>query len=202
MKPTLIRKTPMQRTAKPASGKVRQKTCRTCKAKFDPRTPMQVACGTPCAIELAAKVTATQKAKAQRQERAQDKAKLKTRADYFRETQAALNKWIREVRDAGKPCISCGRHHQGQNHAGHFLSRGSHPNLALVENNLALQCMPCNVHLSGNQLQFRRGLIERIGLEAVEALEADQEPRKHTVDELQAIKADYMHRIREAKKSA
>jgi hypothetical protein len=56
--------------------------------------------------------------------------------------------------------------------------------LALVENNLAKQCMPCNVHLSGNQLNFRRGLIARIGLAAVEALEADNEPRKSKLRKL------------------
>ena len=113
--------------------------------------------------------------------------------------QAALNKLIREVRDAGKPCISCGRYHQGQNHAGHYLARGSHKHLALVENNIALQCMPCNVHLSGNQVQFRRGLIERIGLEAVEALESDQLDRKYSIEDLKALKAEYQRRIKEGK---
>lgn len=158
------------------------------------------ACGVECAEWLAAKVTAQQKAKQQRQERAEDKAKMKTRADYMRETQAALNKWIREVRDAGKPCISCGHTDHGQKFdAGHYITRGSRPNLALEENNLARQCHWCNVHLSGNQILFRRGLVERIGLAAVEALEADTTPRKYTIEELQAIKADYLKRIREAK---
>lgn len=154
-----------------------------------------------CKPECAQALIEQQKATAVKKERQAGLAKLKRRADYFKETQAALNKWIREVRDAGKPCISCGRHHKGQNHAGHMLSRGSHPNLALVENNIALQCMPCNVHLSGNQLAFRRGLVERIGSQAVEALEADQTPRKYTIEQLQAMKADYLKRIREAKKA-
>lgn len=153
-----------------------------------------------CKPECAKELIELEKAKTLKRERQAGLAKLKRRADYFKETQAALNKWIREVRDAGRPCISCGRHHQGQNHAGHMLSRGSHPNLALVENNIALQCMPCNVHLSGNQLAFRRGLVERIGLEAVEELEADQTPRKYTIEQLQAMKADYMNRIKEHKK--
>lgn len=191
----------MPRTAKPAQGKPKPKACRLCREKFDPRTPLQVVCGVACAQELGKKITTLQAAKLQRQERAQDKAKLKTRVDYFRETQAALNKWIREVRDAGKPCISCGHTDHGQKFdAGHYITRGSRPNLALEELNLARQCHWCNVHLSGNQILFRRGLVARIGLEAVEALEADTTPRKYTIEQLQAIKADYMARIRAAKK--
>lgn len=177
--------------------KRRTRKCAVCRDPFEPRSMMHKACKPECAKALIDQ----EKARALKKERQAGLAKLKRRADYFKETQAALNKWIREVRDAGKPCISCGRHHQGQNHAGHMLSRGSHPNLALVENNIALQCMPCNVHLSGNQLAFRRGLVERIGLAAVEALEADQTTRKYTIEQLQAMKADYLKRIREAKKA-
>lgn len=141
-----------------------------------------------------------EKARKTRQERQEGLAKLKTRADHFKVAQAALNKWIREVRDVAEPCISCGRHHEGQWHAGHFLSRGSHPHLALVAANIAKQCMPCNVHLSGNQLNFRRGLIVRYGLEAVEALEADNEPRKYSIQELQEMKKAYMSLINDSKK--
>ncbi|MEF0257051.1 recombination protein NinG, partial [Pseudomonas aeruginosa] len=42
-------------------------------------------------------------------------------------------------------------------------------------------------------------LIERIGLEAVEALEADHQPRKYTNDELKAIAAEYRAKLRELK---
>lgn len=158
----------------------------------------------PCAITYGQAVTAKQKLKAQREERARDKAKResnKSRADWQREAQAAVNAYVR-ARDENLPCISCARYHTGQYHAGHFLSRGSHPHLALDERNIAKQCMPCNVHLSGNQLNFRRGLIDRIGLSAVEALESDQDARKHTVEELRAIKAHYKAKLAELKKGA
>jgi hypothetical protein len=177
--------------------KRRARKCVTCRTPFEPRSMTHKACKPECA---AAHVEA-EKARQIKRERQEGLAKLKRRADYFKEAQAALNKWIRLVRDAGKPCISCGRFHQGQNHAGHYLARGSHPHLALVETNLALQCMPCNVHLSGNQLAFRRGLIERIGLEAVEALESDTAPRKYSIDELVAIKVHYTAEVRKALKA-
>lgn len=182
---------------KPKPGP-RQRKCKCCGASFVPQG-LASWCSLPCAHKLAMELLAKKKAKDARQERAITKAKLKTRADWLREAQAAINSWVRLVRDADKPCISCGRQHEGKYDCGHYLSRGAHPNLAFVENNLAKQCVPCNQYLSGNQIRFRQGLIARIGLEAVEALESDNEPRKYSISDLQAIKADYSARLRELK---
>lgn len=182
---------------KPKPGP-RQRKCKCCGASFVPQG-LASWCSLPCAHKLAMEWLAKKKAKDARQERAITKAKLKTRADWLREAQAAINSWVRLVRDADKPCISCGRQHEGKYDCGHYLSRGAHPNLAFVENNLAKQCVPCNQYLSGNQIRFRQGLIARIGLEAVEALESDNEPRKYSISDLQAIKADYSQRLRELK---
>ncbi len=180
----------------PAEPKRRMRKCalQTCRNPFEPRTMTHTCCSPACAEQF----VVAEKVRKDRKERQEGLAKLKRRADWMKEAQAALNAWIRLVRDAGKPCISCGRFHTGQNHAGHFLARGSHPQLALVEDNLALQCQPCNVHLSGNQLMFRRGLIERIGVARVEALESDNTPRKYSIEELQAMKASYRAKIRAA----
>lgn len=182
---------------KPKPGP-RQRKCKCCGASFVPQG-LASWCSLPCAHKLAMALLAKKKAKDARQERAVTKAKLKTRADWLREAQAAINSWVRLVRDADKPCISCGRQHEGKYDCGHYLSRGAHPNLAFVENNLAKQCVPCNQYLSGNQIRFRQGLIARIGLEAVETLESDNEPRKYSISDLQAIKADYSQRLRELK---
>jgi hypothetical protein len=173
-------------------ARVRLKTCAACKLKFIPARPLQKCCSGACAQQH----VAAEKARKAAKERREGLAKLKTRADYLKDAQTALNAWIRLGRDLYEPCISCGRHHDGQYHAGHFLSRGAHPNLALVEANLAKQCQPCNVHLSGNALNFRRGLIARIGMEAVEALESDDTPRKYSIDELKAIKTQYVAKLR------
>lgn len=156
----------------------------------------QQVCGVECSKSFARKIREQQERKADRQR----KQAMKTRQDWMKEAQTELNKWVRLVRDAGKPCISCGRHHQGQMHAGHYLSRGAHPNLALVEMNVHLQCAPCNTHLSGNQINFRRGLIERYDVELVESLESDYTPRKYSIDELRAIKEHYQRLVREMKK--
>lgn len=202
MKRSELKRTPFKPTVKPAKGP-RQKKCanRECRALYVPdpaqsfRTWCSPECGTVIALTRLAKQKAA-KAKAERAETKQKREGLKNRSDYLREAQTALNRWIREVRDADEPCISCKRHHDGQYHAGHYLARGSHPHLALVEMNLAKQCAPCNVHLSGNQIQMRIGMVERYGVEAVEALEADMTPRKYTIDDLKAIKATYVAKLK------
>lgn len=197
----LQRKTPLKRTTfkrlepiKERKKRTRKCVIKTCRVEFEPKSTLHKTCGPVCAEAFVEQ----EKARKLKRERQEGLAKLKKRADYFRETQAALNKWIREVRDAGKPCISCGHIDSGQKFdAGHYISRGSRPNLALEESNLARQCHWCNVHLSGNQILFRQGLVSRIGLAAVEALEADTTPRKYTIEQLIEMKKDYMKRIKE-----
>lgn len=153
-----------------------------------------------CKPECAALLVEQVKAKAARKEDRERKQATKSRRDWEQETQQAVNAWVRLVRDADKTCISCGRWHDGQWHCGHYLSRGARPGLRYVEANLAKQCAPCNVHLSGNQVNFRLGLIARIGLAAVEALEADDAPRKYSIDQLREIRDDYRARLRALKK--
>ena len=45
-------------------------------------------------------------------------------------------------------------------------------------------------------MDYRIGLIARIGLEAVEALEADNTLRRYTADELRAIKTMYREKLK------
>jgi hypothetical protein len=55
------------------------------------------------------------------------------------------------------------------------------------------------MHLHANLINYRVGLIARIGLEAVEALETDQVSRKYSIDDLKAIKAHYRAKLKELK---
>lgn len=173
---------------------MRPKTCPVCKTKFTPAKPLQAVCDWPCAIQHAAKL----KAKRERKETKEAKARLKTRQDWMREAQAAFNRWIRH-RDAGQPCISCGRHHQGQYHAGHYRGTKAAPELRFHEQNVHKQCSVCNNHLSGNIVEYRKALVQKIGVLAVEQLEGPHEPKKYTVEELKAIKAEYTNRLKQIK---
>lgn len=181
-------------------ARVKPKTCRACKAKFVPSRPLQAVCGPQCALTYAA-IQREKKASQEAAERAREvREKIKTRQDWQREAQAAFNAYIRE-RDAEEPCISCGRYHQGQWHAGHYLSTGARPNLRFDERNVHKQCQPCNTHLSGNLVNYRMRLIAKIGLDQVEALEADHAPRKYSAEELRAIRDHYRAALRELKRA-
>ena len=130
------------------------------------------------------------------------KRKLKENDKPFRErqAQAAFNKFIR-IRDAADPCISCGRHHSGQYHAGHYKSRGAHPELRFEELNCHKQCSPCNNHLSGNIVNYRPRLIDKIGLDNVEWLEGPHDIVKYTCEDLKQIELKYKTKVKELTES-
>ncbi len=139
-------------------------------------------------------------------DRRETRAKLiekKGRGYWIAVAQKEFNTFIR-LRDqlAGHPCISSGRPLNWTGNAvdaGHYRSRGSAPHLRFDERNCHAQSKQENRYASGNVVDYRLGLIARIGLEAVEALEADQEPRKWSIDDLKAIKATYAAKAKELK---
>ena len=172
---------------------MKQKTCKSCKQLFTAQKMGQKVCSPECALSLAiserGKAEKVAKVKEKRAD-AVKRDKLKSRSDWAREAQTSFNAFIR-ARDADQPCISCGRHHQGQYHAGHYLSVGARPELRFEETNCHKQCSPCNNYLSGNAVLYRVALIQKIGLDGVEWLEGPHEPKKYTVDDLKEIKAYY-----------
>lgn len=211
-KTPLARKTPLRASSsiakvpKPPKGP-KLKTCRECKTKFEPRSPMAVACSVPCALAHSAKVTAKQKAKAQRQEMAQDKAKkdsMKTYPQIIAEVQKEFNSVVR-LRDrlAGYNCISSGRPLDWSGNAvdaGHYRSRGSAPHLRFNFDNCHAQSKYDNRYGSGEAVAYRLGLIARIGIDRVEALEADNTPRKWNHEELAAMKDEFRRMAHKLKK--
>lgn len=128
--------------------------------------------------------------KAARNASREAKARIKSRREHIAEAQVIFNRWIR-ARDANLPCISCGRMHQGQWHAGHYLSVGSSPEMRFDEKNVHAQCAPCNNHLSGNAIKYRIGLIHRYGVEIVEYLEGPHPAKKYTIEDILEIKRRY-----------
>jgi hypothetical protein len=173
------------------SATINPRQCKQCGSEFTPRLPLAYICSPVCA----GRYVKAQKAKDKAQTKERKEA-IKTNGQKKAEAQAALNRWIVHVRDAGEPCISCGRHHEGIYHAGHYRSRGSAPHLALDPRNLHKQCAPCNLYLHGNLIEYRNGLIRRYGPEFVEALESDQGQRHYTGSDYDAMKAEYRAKTR------
>lgn len=173
----------------PLTRKVtRKKKCAnpSCGDSFVEERMGQSACSIACAIVVG-------RLDAGKKERKQDavrREKLKTRSDYIKEAQRAFNAWIK-ARDAALPCVSCGRHHTGAYHAGHYLSVGARPELRFEPLNVWKQCAPCNTYLSGNLVLYRQELIRRIGIDKVEWLEGPHETPKQTAEDLQQMAKRY-----------
>lgn len=170
--------------------------CPVCAKPYIPARPMQAVCGPRCAHRKI------------KQDKADERAKVKTRREAIKtlpvlkaEAQQAFNAYIR-ARDAAKPCICCGLPLSagevgGAFDCGHYRSVGSAPHLRYDEHNAHGQRKQCNRWGAGRAVDYRLGLIERIGIASVEALESDQQSRKWTRDELITIRNEYRVKLKE-----
>ncbi|MGY2171838.1 recombination protein NinG [Pseudomonas gingeri] len=186
------------------------KKCRvaTCGASFVPQRLGQAVCSPACAIIDAPRhEPKARKALAdiERKDIKVRKEKLKSRADHLREAQAAVNEYVR-LRDAHLPCISCDSTPTDNDlmtgsrwDAGHYRSVGACPELRFEPLNIHRQCVKCNRNLSGNAVEYRIRLVQRIGAEKAAWLEGLHPACKYTVEEIKAIKAKYRAMTRELK---
>jgi len=193
----------------------RPKKCKECGTKFQPRGSFDKVCESmDCKLAFGLKVAAKSKAKRERAERIQQqvdrkiirmkKDDLKTRREWMVDAQRAFNAFIR-LRDQlkGYACISSGRPLDWSGNgvdAGHYRSVGSAPHLRFNEDNCHAQSKKDNRYGAGCAVDYRIGLIARIGIKRVEALEADQRPRKWSIEELKQITTTYKQRLRDLKK--
>lgn len=171
-------------------------TCQVCSGSFEKQRMGQLVCSIRCArkVPIVAKNTI-------RAEKKADRAKLKKLeplSKSLERTQKAFNAMIR-ARDAAKPCVSCGKF-TGKMNAGHFLSRGSHPELRFDEANTQKQCEYCNTHKHGNPIPYRVELLSRIGLEELARLEGPTPPKKYTVTQLEEMARLYRAKAKELSK--
>lgn len=202
-----VRATVEQKTeGQPKPPKARKCAVKSCRKQFMPDKPFVVWCSEDCGTEIAqaklAKVKAAQSAAAKRAkkaERAGDRAKReeqKTLPELLAEARTEFNRFIR-LRDHDKPCICCGKFPRvshltgGEWDAGHYRSVGSAGHLRFNEDNVHRQRKQCNRDGAGRAVDYRIGLIARIGLERVEALENNNAVHKWTKDEVRAIRDTY-----------
>ena len=174
------------------------KTCKICKTRFKPFRTTQIICSIQCSnkyAKLQQMKREAQKTKEWNAEKKVRKEKLMSRSDWMNLFQKVFNTYIRK-RDEGKACISCGTYN-GKKNAGHYMSVGSTPELRFNEDNCHLQCERCNTFYSGNLINYRINLINKIGIKGVEFLERkDHEPLKLTVDEIKDLIAVYKKKIK------
>lgn len=200
------RTTPLRKSDGKARAEVRvfrPKKCAACAEKFTPTKSMQKVCGPMCAVRWVSLLNA-------KEQRATDRARLQDMQPlsyWVQKAQTAFNKYIR-LRDikAGHGCIDCGKPFEpdrpgGAVDAGHYLSRGSAPHLKFNENNVFAQRKNCNRPGGTTRDAFRAGVIARIGLEAVEALESDQSVKQYRAEDLKEIIATYRAKARALEKA-
>lgn len=187
----------------------RRTTCPHCRAKLEPGQRIHPDCIEPWALAQEAKKErqeakkARAAAKVERAETKRRKEAIKTLPQLKAEAQSAFNAFIR-ARDAGNPCICCGLPLSagdvgGSYDCGHYRSVGSAPHLRYDERNAHAQRKQCNRWGAGRAVDYRLGLIARIGLEAVESLESDNTTKKWTREELIALRDEYRQKLKAIK---
>ena len=206
MKRTAIaRKAPL-RANTTASLTLRLKRCKNCRQGFKPAASFQVYCRAEACALAALKAVQEKRKKAEAKEHREKLQASKPRGYWVDRAQAAFNLFVR-LRDAGQPCICCGKPFEpdkpgGSVDAGHYLSRGSAPNLRFNEDNCHAQRKNCNRPGGTTREAFRAGVIARIGLARVEALEGPHPPAKWSIEELKAIRDHYTAKARLLKDAA
>jgi hypothetical protein len=189
--------------------------CKFCRVKFTPEERerglrLHADCIGPFAESTASRIERKRVAKAKQlkaldaKQTRERKAAIKTIPDLIKEAQREFNSYCRERdRLAGFPCISSGRRLDWSGNgvdAGHYRSVGAAPHLRFDERNCHAQSKHDNQWKSGNVVEYRINLIKRIGLAAVEALEADNTIRKWTREELIGIRDTYRQKRKELEK--
>lgn len=199
-------------------AKTPRRRCKICREWFHPRSFNEWWCspehGAVFGMQERDKQRqkAIQKAEAQRKEQTQAerrslkirKIALKTKSDWNKEAQIAVNRFI-YWRDYGKPCIACGRPlnygvRGGAVDASHYRSRGAAPHLRFNVFNNHAGCVHCNRDLSGNLIPYRINLIEKISAFRVERIEHDNSTRKFDIAYLQRVKTIFTRRAKHYEK--
>lgn len=175
--------------------------CKVCENIFIPKQFMQVGCSIECAIKYS-KILKENKVKAEwRIEKKALTEKLKTLSQYEAEAKKSFQHWVR-LRDKNQPCISCNEFEKDLWDGGHYFKAEIYSGLIFDTRNVHKQCRRCNRFLGGNEIQYRRGLINRFGVNFVNKLEEDSNEKrnyKYTKSELIAKKIQYDLLIKEMK---
>lgn len=194
-------------TRSPLSAKTRKLSkCQICKSLYIKKSMSHKLCGkAECGIASAEKAIEKRlriAAKIERQVTRERKEKIKTRSDYMKAAQFSFNRYIRlRAIRFGHLCISSGvplgsGGVGGSFDCGHYRSIGSAPHLRFHMNNAWGQSKQDNRYGAGASFEYRRGLIARRGIEVVEALEADNEVRKFTVEYLIRIRQVFDKKVK------
>nr|WP_315471745.1 recombination protein NinG [uncultured Rhodoferax sp.] len=182
--------------------------CPHCKRKLDAGQRIHPECIDDYAEAQAAKAE-RKKAKEARAAAKLERAETRRRReadqdipDLIKIADEVFARYIR-ARDrlAGHPCVSSGKplnwYAGNRVDAGHYRSRGAASHLRYHEDNCHAQSKQDNRFKSGNVVEYRIRLVQRIGLDRVVALEHDNAIHKWTREELRGIAKTYRQKFKE-----
>jgi len=168
--------------------------CKNCKQPFEPIRFLQKFCLNEECVRVWVE---SEKTKQWKKTKSKMKNDLLTIQDYIKLAQQTFNKYI-NLRDKKLPCISCGKPITGRVNASHYFNANNHWNVRFNEFNVHSSCITCNQYLSGNLIEYRKGLINKIGEEQLTLLELEaNKTRKFTIEELKEIINTYKKKIKQ-----
>lgn len=196
---------------------LKPKPCKVCGDMIEHRiSGFHVVCSLDCTLANLREKNRRGAARKQAKRDRELKLGYTPKAQWMAKAEKAVRLYCR-VRDAADPCISCGRtvaeveaggykvggHWDG----GHFISKGSHPEIRLLTTNIHKQCKSCNGG-SGKytrkretvQQAYRANLVAKIGLAKVEWLEGPHDPHKPDAEYLQRVAKIFNKRAKHLKK--
>ena len=170
--------------------KIKLKQCKQCGEMYKPFNTLQVVCSAICALEFNSKKEVDKRFKVM-------KSDSRSLIEIRNLARVSFQIYIRQ-RDKDLPCISCNKS-DAKWDAGHYLKAEIYTKLIFNEDNVHKQCSYCNLQLAGNLIEYRKGLVKRIGVKRVEDLEdmADSSRTyKFTKDELITLAKNYKLKIK------
>lgn len=151
-------------------------------------------------IKKAREYAARKQAKESRESR--DETRRKNDEDRGHQETLTQNEFNRMIRllDAGKPCISCGKHVCGFGiDAGHYHSVASSYTLRYDARNCHSQGTSCN--RSNHKANYKRrantehvnagyqqGIVDRYGKELLDFLDGPHEPKHYSIEDLKGLR--------------
>jgi hypothetical protein len=183
-----------------------KKRCTYCK-KYKPQSEMLMApvgafCDADCRYQYGMDRVHDLKKKTKdlaKKKQAKEKREFQLKDIKVRKAAAkkACHEYIRE-RDKNRLCICCGKPLGEVFHAGHFYESGNFSAIRYNEDNIHGQRVYCNKFKGGRHHEYRKGLIERIGLDRVVALDnARHNPVKRSAEDYLKIEKYYKDKLKE-----
>ena len=170
--------------------KIKLKQCKQCGEFYKPFNTLQVVCSAICALEFNSKKEVDKRFKVM-------KSDSRSLIELRNLARVSFQIYIRQ-RDKDLPCISCNKS-DAKWDAGHYLKAEIYTKLIFNEDNVHKQCSYCNLQLAGNLIEYRKGLVKKIGINRVQELEdmADSSRSyKFTKEELITLAKNYKLKIK------